>query len=112
MVGVALETRMRAVAGRLQAMKFNNYAVDTLFQFDGVTLTIDRLPERKFKVRSGTSSIDTTIKADEVLEARYRGGILHVLRRARLDDPEDLPPDPNSFYLGDDYARPATRSRR
>ncbi len=48
--------------------------VETLLQCDGVTLTIDRVPEGKFKVRSGTSSIETTIKADEVLEVRYRSG--------------------------------------
>ncbi len=71
-------------------------------QCDGVTLTIDRLPEGKFKVRSGTSSEDTTILANQVLEVRWRKGRLCVLRRPRLDDPEDAPVNPDSYYLGDD----------
>lgn len=59
-------------------------------------------PEGKFKVRSGTSSIETVIKSDEVLELRWRQNRIHVLRRPRVDDPEDLPRDPNTYYLGDD----------
>ena len=31
---------------------------------DGCTLAVDRAPEGKFKVRSGTAVIDTTILAD------------------------------------------------
>ncbi len=42
------------------------------------------------------------ILADEVLEVRWRKGRLHVLRRPRLDDPEDAPVNPDSYYLGDD----------
>ena len=53
-------------------------SVKTLFKCDGATLTLDRLPEGKFKVQSGTSSVETVIKADEVLEVRYRGGMRHV----------------------------------
>ena len=40
--------------------------------------------QKLFKIR-------LAIKADEVLQVRYRGGMLHVLRRPRIDDPEDLP---------------------
>ncbi len=70
--------------------------VDTLPECDGVKLTIDRAPEGKFIVRSGTSTVNTTIEADEVLEVRYRGGVLHVLHRPRLDDPDELPRHPDS----------------
>jgi hypothetical protein len=35
---------------------------------DGCTLAVDRAPEGKFKVRSGTTVIDTTTLADQVLE--------------------------------------------
>ena len=35
---------------------------------------VGRLPEGKFKVRSGTAVIDTTILADQVLELRIRQG--------------------------------------
>jgi hypothetical protein len=45
---------------------------------DSVTLTADRLPGDKFKVRSGTSSIDTVILADQVLELRIRGSQIHT----------------------------------
>jgi hypothetical protein len=45
---------------------------------DGCTLTIDRAPEGKFKVRSGTAVIDTTILADQVLELRIPQGQVHV----------------------------------
>jgi len=53
-------------------------SVETLLKGDGATLTLDRLPEGKFKVQSGTSSVETVIKADEVLEVRYHGGMRHV----------------------------------
>ena len=53
---------------------------------DGCTLTIDRAPEGKFKVRSGTAVIDTTILADQVLELRIRQGLVHVLRRREAED--------------------------
>jgi len=43
-------------------------ASETLLICDGCTLTVDRAPEGKFKVRSGTAVIDTTILADQVLE--------------------------------------------
>ena len=46
-----------------------------------------RAPEGKFKVRSGTAVIDTTILSDQVLELRIRQGQVHVLRRRKvLDD--------------------------
>jgi hypothetical protein len=53
---------------------------------DGCTLTIDRAPEGKFKVRSGTAVIDTAILADQVLELRIRQGQVHVLRRREAED--------------------------
>jgi hypothetical protein len=56
--------------------------LDDLGAHDSVTLTADRLPGDKFKVRSGTSSIDTVILDDKVLELRMRGGQIHVLRKS------------------------------
>jgi hypothetical protein len=58
---------------------------------DSVTLTADRRPGDKFKLRSGTSSIDTVVLADQVLELRMRGGHIHVLKSkatvySRLED--------------------------
>ena len=37
---------------------------ETLLICDGCTLTVDRALEGKFKVRSGTDVIDTTILSD------------------------------------------------
>ena len=67
---------------------------------DGCTLTVDRAPEGKFKVRSGTV-VDTTILADQVLELRMQGELIHALRKRKATDAysrlEDLakqnPPD-------------------
>ena len=67
--------------------------LETPLECDGVTLTCDRAPEGKIKVRSGTSSVDCTILSNEVLEVRFRQGRAHVLRRPKVNDPEDLPPD-------------------
>jgi hypothetical protein len=39
-------------------------ASETLLICDGRTLTVYRAPDGKFKVRSGTAVIDTTILAD------------------------------------------------
>ena len=59
-----------------------------------LTITASRLPEGKFSVRSGTSSIDTIILADQVLELRMRGQQIHALRKSKATDPytrlEDL----------------------
>ncbi len=33
---------------------------------------------------------------------RFRNGILHILRRPKVNDPEDLPPDANTYRPGDD----------
>ena len=49
-------------------------ASETLLICDGCTLTVDRAPEGKFKVRSGTSFIDTTILSDQVLEFADKAG--------------------------------------
>ena len=68
-------------------------ASETLLICDGCTLTVDRAPEGKFKVRSGTAVIDTTILADQVLELRIRQGQVHVLRRRKVLDPEDQFPN-------------------
>ena len=60
----------------------------------------DRVPEGKIKVRSSTSSVDTTIRANEVLEVRFRRGRVHVRRRPKVNDPEDVPPDANTLPPG------------
>jgi hypothetical protein len=42
--------------------------LDNLGSAESFTLTVSRLPEGKFSVRSGTSQIETVILADQVLE--------------------------------------------
>ena len=32
----------------------------------------------------------------------FPNGILHILRRPKVNDPEGAPPNPDSYYLGDD----------
>ena len=49
-------------------------AAETLLICDGCTLTVDRVPEGKFKVRSVTGVIDTVILADHALELPIRQG--------------------------------------
>ncbi len=66
---------------------------EILLKCDSCTLAVDRLPDGKFKVRSGTAVIDTTILADQVLELRIRQGQVHVLRRRKVPDPEDQFPN-------------------
>lgn len=66
-------------------------ASETLLICDDCTLAVDRAPECKFKVRSGTAVIDTTILADQVLELRIRQGQVQVLRQ--MLDPEDQFPN-------------------
>ena len=63
-------------------------ASETLLVCDGCTLTVDRAPEGKFKVRSGTAVIDTMILADQVLELRIRQGQVQVMRRRKALDPK------------------------
>jgi hypothetical protein len=76
-------------------------ASETLLICDGYTLTVDRAPEGKFKVRSGTAVIDTTIVSDQALELRIRQGQVHVLRRRKVLDPEDQFPN---WELGGEVA--------
>ncbi len=59
----------------------NDMQLGTLLEADSVTLTCTREPDGKFKVRSGTSSVETVILADQVLEVRFRQGSLHPLGR-------------------------------
>jgi hypothetical protein len=46
--------------------------LDNLGVADSMTITVTRLPEGKFSVRSGTSQIETVILADQVLAAAFR----------------------------------------
>ena len=78
---------------RTQTKARRSEASATLLICDGCTLTVDRAPEGKFKVRSGTAVIDTTILADQVRELRIRQGQVHVLRRRKVLDPEDQFPN-------------------
>ena len=73
--------------------------LDKLGSADSLTITATRLPEGKFSVRSGTSQIDTVILADQVLELRMRGELIHCLREremtdaySRLEDPAEATP--------------------
>ena len=75
-------------------------ASETLLICDGCSLTVHRAPEGKFKVRSGTAVIDTTILADQVLELRIRQGQVHVLRRRKVLDPEDQFPKLGTWGRG------------
>ena len=63
--------------------------LDDLGAADNMTLTVGRLPDGKFSIKSGTSQIDTVILANQVAELRIRGGQIHVLRKIRLDDALD-----------------------
>ena len=53
---------------------------------ESFTITASRLPEGKFSVRSGTSQIETVILADQVLELRMRGQLIHCLRKSKATD--------------------------
>jgi hypothetical protein len=53
---------------------------------DGMTLTVNRLPEGKFSVRSVTSKIETVILADRLLELRMPGQLIHCLRKRRATE--------------------------
>ncbi len=76
-------------------------ASETLMICDGCTSAVDRAPKGKFKVRSGTAVIDSTILADQVLELRMRQGQVHVLPRRNVLDSEDQMP---SWELGGEAA--------
>ncbi len=75
--------------------------LDNLGSAESFTITASRLPGGKFSVRSGTSQIETVILADQVLELRVRGQLIHCLRKSKATDAysslEDLakqsPPD-------------------
>ena len=101
LVGFAVRDRFRASADRLEfsaglklAPLFRHRGIrmsrseasETLLICDGCTLTADRAPEGKFKVRSGTAVIDTTILVDQVLELRMRGELIHALRKPKATD--------------------------
>ena len=55
--------------------------LDILGSAESFALTVSRLPGGKFSVRSGTSQIETVILADQVLELRTRGELIHALRK-------------------------------
>ena len=74
---------------RVDAPSDRRETSETLLICDGCTLTVDRVPEGKFKVRSGTAVVDTTILSDQVLELRISHGQVHFLRRRKVLDPED-----------------------
>jgi hypothetical protein len=46
--------------------------LDILGSAESFALTVSRLPEGKFSVRSGTSQIETVILADRVLAGAFR----------------------------------------
>jgi hypothetical protein len=75
--------------------------IDDLGAADGITITTRRLPGSKFSVKSSTSTINTVILADQVLELRMRGGSLHCLRRLKVLDPIGQEPD---WELGGEVA--------
>ena len=60
--------------------------LDNLGSAESFTLTATRLPGGKFSVRSGTSQIETVILADQVLELRMRGQLIHALRKRKATD--------------------------
>lgn len=60
--------------------------LDNLGAAESLTITAARLPGGKFSVRSGTSQVDTVILADQVLELRMRGQLIHCLRKSRETD--------------------------
>ncbi len=68
--------------------------LDTLLEADSVTLTCSREPDGKFKVRSGTSSVDTVILVDQVLTPGIgRGG--STSRAGACFTIRDQPPSTN-----------------
>jgi hypothetical protein len=62
---------------------------ETLLKCDGCTLAIERLPEGKMRVRTGAWEDGKTILDGEVLEVRFKAGQVHVLRRGRVEDPDE-----------------------
>jgi hypothetical protein len=60
--------------------------LDNLGSAESFTPTATRLPGGKFSVRSGTSQIETVILADQVLELRARGELIHALRKRKATD--------------------------
>ncbi len=83
--------------GRPRLPKFLNMSrsvtSETLLICDGCTLAVERVPEGKMKVRSGTAVVDTKILADRAFELRIRQGQVHVLRRRKVLDPGDQFPN-------------------
>ena len=53
---------------------------------ESFTLTANCPPGGKFSVRSGTSQIETVILADQVLELRMSGDLIHALRKRKATD--------------------------
>ncbi len=78
------------IRGYRNGHRMASEASETLMICDGCTLAVDRAPKGKFKVRSGTAVIDTTILADQVLELRTRQGQVHVLRRRKVSRPQGI----------------------
>ena len=72
--------------------------LETLLECDGVTLTAIARPRGKSKFDQGLHR-SIVHSSNEVLEVRFRQGRAHVLRRPKVNDPEDLPPDANTYRL-------------
>ena len=72
--------------------------LDDLSAAESHTITADRLPGGKFKVRSDTSSIETVIFADRVLAAAFRpeAGPTSSLTRIELPGPRSRHPKPTT----------------
>jgi len=60
--------------------------LDNLGSAESSTIMATRLPGDKFSVRSGTSTIETVILADQVLELRMRGELINCLRKRKMTE--------------------------
>src|SRR6266566_9160198 len=61
---------------------------------DKVTLTVERLPEGKMRVTSGSWDNEKVLFPGQVLEARSVVGTPHVARKERHHDEWDVPTEP------------------
>jgi hypothetical protein len=60
--------------------------LDNLGSAESFKIMASRLRGGKFSLRSGTSNIETVILADQMLELRMRGELLHCLRERKATD--------------------------
>jgi hypothetical protein len=75
-----------------------NRVIEKLATSDKPTLTIERLPDGKMRVTSASWDGEKVFLRDQVLEARWVDGTIHVARKERHPDEWDRPVEPYDPY--------------